>query len=639
MPIDNFEIVGSYSNQRFPNIDAERTINMFEYIDLNGKKPKSLISTSGLQDTGIEFPNAAPTDGFRMQYVLNQFEYVVIGPNFYRIDSLGSVVQLNDPAGTEPILGTGYVGVDANNNPVGEQILIVDGQKGHIWDTGTNQFTYDVKLVDPAFPDVPVDVCFLDGFLIVAHGGTNTFQLSALNNAYSWGLVTSATTTFDSVTDLITPNTGTIYTTGIQVMFTAGGGLPPEISAATTYYAIFVSATQIRIATSVANALSNTFVNFSTNGIPPNTITNGGIYATTTQAFAPGQLQLGAINSHPGDIVACRTLHRRLFLFSSNFTEVWENAGAGTNLPFRRNNSLLMEYGTPAIGSIVTGFDKMIFLSQDRDGLGSVMEVIGTESIPISPLELDFQLAQYAQAEQISDARGIFIKENGIIFYRLNFTEANHTFVYDVTLSNPQTDEGKLWHEEQVLNGDRHPAQTHGYFNGSNYYGSYNSPVLYLVDQLLVTNDGEAIPRIRIGRCYVPSTYNRTRIDRFMLDIIQGQTWVTNIGGVLDLLTENGDVIDTESNISIILEDSTLLPMYDTSEPPVFLSYSKDGGVTFGYRQTAYMGAMGDRKHRTVWRKLGVVPRGQGFIPKIEFFTVVPFTILGAAWAFEVLPE
>ena len=215
--------------------------------------------------------------------------------------------------------------------------------------------------------------------------------------------------------------------------------------------------TKIRVALTYTDALAGIAIVLTTNGAPPNTITN-------LTSGVPGQLQLGTINSHPGNIVACRTLHRRLFLFSANFTEVWENSGIGSNLPFRRNNALLMEYGTPSRASVVTGFDKMMFLSQDRDGLGSVMEVIGTDSIPVSNRALDFQLAQYAGGQQITDndPRGIFIKENGIIFYRLNFTLANHTFVYNVTLSNPTSEEGKLWHEEEVvLNGNRHPAQTH----------------------------------------------------------------------------------------------------------------------------------------------------------------------------------
>jgi hypothetical protein len=51
------------------------------------------------------------------------------------------------------------------------------------------------------------------------------------------------------------------------------------------------------------------------------------------------------------------------------------------------------------------------------------------------------------------------------------------------------------------------------------------------------------------------------------------------------------------------------------------------------------MGAVGQRSFRTVWRKLGTVPRGQYFVPKIEFFSQTPFVILGAAWVFEEMPE
>lgn len=627
MPTENYEITGSYNNQRFPNIDAERTINMWEYIDAKGKKPHTMVSSSGIEDTTIVFPDTVPTDGARAEFVLNEFEYLVFGPNIYRRSVANVITKLN----AVPLASsTGYVGIDANNAATGSQILFVDGQKGYIWDTGTQAFTYDVALVDPAFPPSPVDVCFIDGFLLVAHGSTNNFQLSGFNTAYSWGLVAN-TFTAVAATDLLTVST--IIPTGTPIEFTAGGGLPAPLVAGTTYYSILVDATHIRVATTFANALANIFIDITTNGTPPNTITS------LASPGLPGQLQQGQMNSHPGNIVGCRTLHRRVFLFSTNYTEVWENAGIGTNLPLRRNNGLLMEYGTPSVSSIVTGFDKMMFLSQDRDGLGAVMEVVGTESIPVSNRALDFQLAQYAALNQVSDARGIFIKDNGIIFYRLNFTAANHTFVYNVTLSNPQTEEGKLWHEEQLLNGDRHPAQTHGYFNGKNYYGDYRHPILYEVSPSFVTNDGESIPRIRIGRPLVPGGYNRTRIDRWQLDIIQGLAVVSFDIGELDLLTENDNIITTEIGDALLLEASSILPIYSIVNPPVFLSYSKDGGVTFGYRQEGLMGAIGQRTYRTIWRKLGVVPRGQAFVPKIEFFSQVPFIVLGAAWAYEVMPE
>lgn len=631
MPIADYELVGSYNNQRFPNIDAERSINLFEYIDPKGKKPRCLISTSGLLDTHIEFPDA--TNGFRAEFVLNEFEYFVIGANIYRRDLNNNVTKLNS---TSLPTSQGYVGVDANNNDNGSQIIFVDGVIGCVWDTATNEFTYDLKATDPVnFPNAPIDVCFIDGFLVIANGGTNQFQLSAFNDAYSWGGVSNPFTA-NTINDQLT--VATQFSTGQEVQFSTTGTLPAPLVAATSYYVIRVDATHIRIATSYANAVAGTYIDITTVGVGTQTIESFTSPSPGVTVGVPGQLQLAQINSHPGNIVGCRTLHRRVFLFSNNYTEVWENAGSGSNLPLRRNNGLLMEYGTPAVGSIVTGFDKMMFLSQDKDGLGAVMMVVGTESIPVSNRALDYQLAQYASSNQVSDAKGIFVKENGIIFYRLNFTAANHTFVYNVTLSNPQSEEGKLWHEEQVLNGDRHPAQTHGYFGGNNYYGSYDEPVLYQVDSTFTTNNGEIIPRIRIGRPYVPATYNRVRTDRYMIDVVQGLTNVVNIDPLLELLTETTFPIKTESDFVLLLE-SAGEPVYNPDDQTLYLSISKDGGVTYGYRQEATIGGMGQRTHRTVYRKLGTIPRGQAFVPKVEYYGYIPLIILGAAWAYEIMPE
>src|SRR6185369_8437245 len=283
MPIENFELVGSYNNQRFPNIDAERTINMFEYIDLKGKKPKSLISTSGILNTDLVFTGS--TGGFRAEFVLNEYEYFVIGSDIWRRDQFDTLTKLN----SSPIATTsGYVGVDANNNPNGEQILFVDGIRGYVWDTGTNQFTPNLALVDPAFPVAPIDVCFLDGFLVVANAGaqlsqipTNTFQLSALNNVYSWGLVANTFTADPGPGPFAdTLIVSTVMRTGMQFQITVGGVIPPPLVAATTYYAIYVDDTHIRVATSFTNALSNIFIDITAAGTPPNTITNGGIIAS-----------------------------------------------------------------------------------------------------------------------------------------------------------------------------------------------------------------------------------------------------------------------------------------------------------------------------------------------------------------------
>lgn len=609
----DYDLVGSYDNQRVSSINAERTVNLFEYLDPQGKRPKVLLPTAGLTDANLSF--GTETGGSRATFVFDNAIYQVYGGSIFR--TTGSTGALSTSLIGTLSTTTGYVGIDANTF----QVIFVDGVQGFIWNVDTEMFE---QITDPAFPEKPIDVTFIDGFFLVANGDTNTFQLSTINQGLIWGVDNDGTeSTFTmaaGVSDIvITYNTIysiSNYQIGTPVTF-SGGGLPAELTAGTTYYVVAqVSATTIRVS--------------ATQGGTAITSAAGGNGNITNN----GQLQLGSITSHPGNIVGCRTLHRRIFLFSSNYTEVWENAGLGTNLPIRRNNSLLMEVGTPAVGSISVGFDRMFFLAQDKDGLAGVMEVRGTESIPVSNRALDFQLAQYAADPNsgVSDARGVLIKENGIIFYRLNFTLANHTFVFNVSMSTP---EQLRWHEEEVLNGDRHPAETHAFFDGVNYYGSYNSPIFYIVDNSVSTNDGETIRRMRIGRQMTPEGYNRLRIDRFQVDLLQGSLDILTEMTV-DLLAEDEEELLTESGEVLLLDQTTLS---GGGQPVVFLAVSRDGGQSYGNYLQATMGKIGQRTYRTVWRKIGTTPRGQGFVPKIEFFNEIPFVVLGAAWDFEVLPE
>lgn len=612
----DYDLVGSYDNQRVSTINAERTVNMFEYLDENGKRPKSLLSTAGLINANLYL--GSELGGARASFVFNDAIYNVYGSSVFR--TTGSTGFLSTTLIGSLNTTVGYVGIDANTY----QVIFVDGEDGFIWDT--NALTYR-QITDTGFPDNPIDVCYLDGFFIVASGGTNNFQLSAFNQGMVWSGA-SSTFTADAGTNILTINAnGDNFATGVPFTITTAGVIPPPLAVNTTYFSILLTApsinpAQIKVATTYENAIAGIAIDITGAGTPPNTI------------LVSGEVQLGSITSHPGTIVACRTLHRRLFLFSQNYTEIWENAGIGSNLPFRRNNSLLMEVGTPSIGSISVGFDTLLFLAQDKDGLAGIKGVGGTEATALSNRALDFQLAQYAAdpLAGVADARGILIKENGLIFYRLNFTLANHTFVLNISISTPGTPK---WHEEEVLNGDRHPAQTHAYFDGVNYYGAYNSPIFYIVSTQTSTNDGEPIRRMRIGRQMTPEGYNRLRIDRFQIDVLQGADDIEQFSDI-NLLTENNQILLTESGQDLILERRIDIR---GGAPVIFLSVSRDGGQTYGNHLISTMGKLGERTHRTVWRKIGTTPRGQGFVPKIEFYNEIPFIILGAAWDFEVLPE
>lgn len=74
------------------------------------------------------------------------------------------------------------------------------------------------------------------------------------------------TVTFDNTTEIVNITSMTGLTTGMAVTFTTTGTLPTGLSTLSTYYIIEVTATTIRLATSLFNALLGSNLTFSTNG-------------------------------------------------------------------------------------------------------------------------------------------------------------------------------------------------------------------------------------------------------------------------------------------------------------------------------------------------------------------------------------
>lgn len=84
---------------------------------------------------------------------------------------------------------------------------------------------------------------------------------------YLWsGHGTFSSFTADTGTEILTLDTTQNIATGVPVRFTTTGTLPSPFSATTTYYGINVDASQIRVATSYANALINSYIDITTVG-------------------------------------------------------------------------------------------------------------------------------------------------------------------------------------------------------------------------------------------------------------------------------------------------------------------------------------------------------------------------------------
>lgn len=93
----------------------------------------------------------------------------------------------------------------------------------------------------------------------------------SMTNSTPAGLdfLAAAVNTTDDTIDLDASALGT----GVVGQFTTSGGLPSGISALTNYYLIKVSDTQVKVASSLANALAGTAINITTQGTGTHTFT------------------------------------------------------------------------------------------------------------------------------------------------------------------------------------------------------------------------------------------------------------------------------------------------------------------------------------------------------------------------------
>jgi hypothetical protein len=81
------------------------------------------------------------------------------------------------------------------------------------------------------------------------------------------------TFTADTVTSQLAVSDSSSFYTGAPVVLTTTGTLPAPLALATTYYAIYIDATHIQLATSRANAVAGTAITLTTTGTGTHTAT------------------------------------------------------------------------------------------------------------------------------------------------------------------------------------------------------------------------------------------------------------------------------------------------------------------------------------------------------------------------------
>lgn len=265
--------------------------------------------------------------------------------------------------------------------------------------------------------------------------------------------------------------------------------------------------------------------------------------------------------SSPDDLLLPYVYGETLYLLGTKTTEIWWNSGQG-NPPFDRVQGASLLIGLGAKYSLAETPDFLFFFGSDKQfhtltgGTTSVDTIISTPA-----MAEEFQ--DYAVTD---DVIGWTMQLEGQWFYVATFPNQNVTWVYPV---------GGEWFQWGTGLTGRIRADSYVYAYGTHLVAAYNDGNLYELDNKTYTDVGDTIVRTRDtaplhgGLFQADGKYFELNELTFFLETGQG------------LLTGQG------------------------SDPSMAISFSKDGGKTFGTERFIKVGKSGENRKRVSLKNCG----------------------------------
>ena len=300
-------------------------------------------------------------------------------------------------------------------------------------------------------------------------------------------------------------------------------------------------------------------------------------------------LEFSSAEGNPDNVVAIFVDHREVWVFGTNSTEVWYDAGL-LDFPLARIQGAFNELGCAAPYSIAKMDNQVYWLGKDARGQGIVYRAAGYIGQRVSTHAIEWQMQEYAD---ISDATGYTYQQDGHSFYVLNFPSADTTWVYDVATG--------AWHERAAFaNGDfnRHRANNQMFFNNTTVVGDYENGKIYEFDLNVYADDGEPQKWLRSWRALPTGANNLTRTIQHAMQL------------------------DCETGVGLVTGQG--------SDPQAMLRWSDDGGHTWSNEHWKSMGAIGKFGKRTIWRRLGATMKIRDRVYEVSGTDPVRIYIMGA---------
>lgn len=423
------------------------------------------------------------------------------------------------------------------------QLLLVDGVDGWIYDLIANTLTQIENYQDQV------------ATVAVANGGTNYKEGDVVTISTPSGGA-PATLSVDAV------NTGGIIAQAGVTIITKGrgyslgtysttspNGTGATITVETLGYGGFKSASHCL-------TMDGFFI--------CNEVNSGRFFwSNVRDGFTWDPLNYATAEGSPDNLLSMSKTNNELWLFGTKTTEIWFDTGNYAS-QFQRIQQGFVDIGIVAIRSNATTNDKVFWLGNNDNSYGIVYMAQNYLPKRISTNAIEYRIAKLPNIE---DAVGYCYQQEGHHFYVLNFTEGNCTLVYDMDVG--------LWHERSFWNSttdlnERHRGQFCAFCWNKVFISDYNNTYLYYYDLDTYTDNGLPIRRQRTGP-HIRSDRKRLFHHEFEVDIERG----------VGLNSGQG------------------------SKPYITLTYSDDGGKTFGNERKLTIGSLGKNLTRAHTHRLG----------------------------------
>lgn len=272
----------------------------------------------------------------------------------------------------------------------------------------------------------------------------------------------------------------------------------------------------------------------------------------------------------PDPIRAPFALENELFIFGSETVEPFQNIG-GAGFPFVRIEGGVRQKGIDSPDTLQEMNGAMVWVGSTSNEQSAIWISNGGVPEKLSTTAIDNQLRTYTDT-QISSAFAVKYSQSGHLFVAFTFPGAE-TFVFD---ANEQR-----WHTRESISNDQ--------------------PVTWRVNTIV-----EGYSELIVGDIL------SSKIGIIDKEIFFEYDEIIRRRFVLPPLDNGGNPFFT-SSIEAVGESGVGLTTGTGSDPQVLMSFSDDGGRTFGETIPRSLGKLGEYTFRTIWNQLGRSARERMF--------------------------